>query len=89
MRRELEIQHGVSLLQEAHAIQKWSGSVAVTPVDSVCRFNTGDGPCGSRLANAMVMLWEDDGTAGTHVMILCEYHTAVLREALDRWREIN
>lgn len=82
-----EITRGVTLLREAYEDLNWEGPIAVIPVDEVCKWDHGDGPCERPLKNAIVLLCK--GKKGVHVVAYCSHHTKCMEAATKAWREKN
>jgi len=84
---EREIEHGVSLLREASNEAKWEGRVTAIPIDEVCKWDDGAGPCNKPVRNVVVLPYED--LKGCHGIAVCDHHTQCLEQSITRWRELN
>jgi len=83
---EPEVEHAMSLLRE---VSSWDGKMAVVPVDPLCLWDAGDGPCGEHLEGACVLLQEEAGGRAAHVLVLCGYHAACMTAGLAKWRTLS
>jgi len=77
----------MSLLRDARENDDWGGPVAVIPVDDVCRWDHGHGPCNKPLRNVVLLMHRDK--KGAHAIALCEHHTACMQASVRMWREQN
>lgn len=82
-----EICHGVALLQEAHRTTAWDGAVSAIPIDEVCKWNQGSGPCGKPVRQALVLRFKNG--KGCHCIAFCDHHADALRESVAAWRRLN
>ncbi len=74
-----ETAHAMELLRDIPS--GWTGKRAVVPIDPVCRFNRS---CNVPLSEVIVFQMEGEA----HCLALCERHTKVMADAIDRWREM-
>ncbi len=81
-----EIEHGIALLR---VVKNWQGGMAVIEIDSVCKWNEGEGECGDPIANACVLLHRDRTPPEVDIAVYCTHHTRCMERALEVWREQN
>ena len=85
-----ELAHALSLLRDASA--EWEGRFTALPIDEVCRWNAGDGPCLEPVRNAMILLNRREAAEGASevsVLALCERHTHCMVHGVMIRRELN
>jgi hypothetical protein len=80
---EIEIYHAIELLREA---ENWTGKLAAVPIDPVCLWDDGSGPCGELLSNICILLQEKGNAHSVDAVAFCEHHTKCMQEGLRRWR---
>ena len=83
---EQDIEHGISLLREAHNDYRWKGKASFVPIDFECRWGYPKQTCGRNLHKVVVLPFED--LQGVHVIAVCDHHADCLEAALKKWREM-
>ena len=81
-----EIEHAMTLLQSA---EHWDGRMTLIPIDPLCLWDDGSGPCGRILEECCVLLEEEDRNYSAHVLVLCAYHAKCVEAGLLKWRSLS
>jgi hypothetical protein len=81
-----EINHAISLLRE---VPSWDGRIAIIPIDPICLWDAGEGPCGEHLEEASVLLQEEEGSYCAHVLVLCKHHAQCMEAGVTKWRTLS
>ena len=82
-----EISHSMTLLRE---VPGWDGRVAMVPIDPVCLWDDGGGPCEEPLGKAsLLLLVDEDGEHSAHVLALCEHHANCMEAGVVKWRAMS
>lgn len=82
-----ELSHSMSLLRE---IPGWDGRVAMVPIDAVCLWDGGEGPCEGALGKASVLLVKNaDGEFSAHVLVLCDHHANCMEAGVAKWKAMS